>query len=162
VRHLLFLFIGTAACTGPGTYGDPTSDRQIPPRGSDDILTWLEAGYYKEWHCEDGPQPRGTRGGHNSNRICNNDLLYSAREGEGLFRVGAASVKEVFSSTSSTTIALYAVYRKVTPSEGGDSWYWYEGAADDVIANGEGDDTCTGCHARAARDFVFTIIPRTE
>jgi hypothetical protein len=160
MRCVAFFVLAAAACTtGPETLGDPLSDRQVPPRGSEDIEMWLDAGYYNDWHCEDGPQP-AREGGHGSNRICNNELLYDARNGNDLFPVGAASVKEVFSSSGA--IAARAVYRKVTATEGGDSWYWYEGAGDTIVANGEGEEICTGCHAGAARDFVFTIIPRTE
>jgi hypothetical protein len=27
-----------------------------------------------------------------------------------------------------------------------------------VIANGEGDGTCTGCHSRAPQDFLYTVV----
>jgi hypothetical protein len=146
-----------SGCTGPDSLGDSTTDRQIPPRGADDIYAWLEAGYHNDWHCEDEPQPKASV--HSSNRICNNDILYDAREGDGIWPVGAASVKEIFKDGS---IATYAVYRKVEAFEGGASWYWYEGNGDKVYANGEDEEGCTECHGTAPRDFVFTVIPRAE
>lgn len=153
----LLLVLGVAACTdGPDTLGDDPTSRQIPPRGSVDIATWLAAGYYKDWHCE--PEVHLARPGspHGANRICNNELLHDARDDEGTWPLGAASVKEVVRESS---IVVYAVYRKVEDAPGGDSWYWYEGLDDHVAANGQGDAGCTGCHSAAERDFVFTVVP---
>ena len=146
----------TACGDGPDSYGDDTTDLQVQPRGTNDILTWIEAGHYMAWNCEAAPHPARPPGAHGTNRICTNDAL-SAATGEGPYPVGAAAVKEVFNGTGG--IRLYAVYRKVEAAAGGDSWYWFEGSRDRVVANGEGDGTCTGCHGGAPRDFVFTVVP---
>jgi hypothetical protein len=152
----IFLALTLAACgDGPDTYGDDIADLQVPPRGVDDFLTWAEQGHYNAWACEPEAHAPRQPSGHGRNRICTNDAL-SAATGEGPYPVGAAAVKEVLGSDG--TIRLFAVYRKVEAVAGGDSWYWFEGSRDRVVANGEGDGTCTGCHAGAPRDFVFTVV----
>jgi hypothetical protein len=155
-RPCLVMMLALAACDdGPPSFGDPLDDPQLPARGTADLMTWLEAGHYLGWHCEPDRHPARPGSGHGANRICSNDALVASL-GEGPFPVGAAAVKEVFNSAGG--IRLYAVYRKVRDGAGGASWYWYEGLDDDVIANGEDDGTCTGCHGRAPRDFVYTIV----
>jgi hypothetical protein len=150
---LLLLLVGCS--DGPATVGDPLDDPQLPARGTDDMNAWLTAGHYKSWHCEAEPHPARPNSGHSANRICNNDVLHADDGSEGPFVVGAAAVKELYDGDR---IVGYAVYRKVTAGAGGASWYWYEAVGEDIIANGTDDDTCTGCHARAGRDFVFTRL----
>lgn len=136
------------------SYGDSLTDPQLPPRGNDDLLAWIDAGYYKAWRCEPAPHPQRSPSPHGVNRICNNELLTAA--GDGPFPVGAAAVKEIFARER---IAAYAVARKLTAGDGGDRWYWFEGSEDSVGASGQGLGGCTGCHELAARDFVFTVVP---
>jgi hypothetical protein len=154
VRSLLVLL---AACAGPTSLGDPLDDPQLPPRGSEDVMTWIEAGHYLDWTCETEVHPARAGSGHGPNRICSNDTLVGS-SGDGVFPVGAAAVKEVYTAgTPGEAIRLWAVYRKVEAASGGDSWYWFEGTRTNIVANGEGDGTCTGCHSSAPRDFVFTV-----
>jgi hypothetical protein len=158
-RLAVLAMLGAAACAGdpgPGSFGDPTDDPQVPPRGTDDILVWIDAGHYRSWHCEPEPHAPRSPSPHGRNRICSNDAL-AAATGDGAYPVGTAGVKEIFDANGS--IRQYAVYRKVTAGDGGDTWYWFEGNRGDVVANGEGDDTCTSCHSQAPRDFVFTVVP---
>ncbi|MGE0547125.1 MAG: hypothetical protein AB7O24_01595 [Kofleriaceae bacterium] len=149
------LLAGSACSKGPETYGDDLANVETPPRGYKDIVTWLEAGHYKAWTCQPEPHPAAPPSPHGANRICNNAILSGAAN-DGPFEVGAASVKEIYDRAG--RLSLYAVYRKVEPGAGGDTWYWYEGAGDEVVANGEGEDTCTDCHDRAPRDYVFTLV----
>lgn len=155
--HVVFL-IGLIGCSdpGPASFGDPIEDPQLPPRGAVDLPVWLEAGHYDAWSCESVAHPPRAGSGHGPNRICSNDALVAAADLDGVFPPGAAAVKEVFDGDGG--IAAYAVYRKLTETAGGASWYWFEGTRDDNVANGPGDDTCTGCHGQAPRDFVYTII----
>jgi hypothetical protein len=153
--YLCLCLIPLGCNDGPGSYGDDLTDPQVPARGHDDVMTWLAAGYYLSWTCEAAPHPPRSGSGHGPNRICSNDAL-SSFAGDGSFPVGAAAVKEVYGSAGA--IRLYAVYRKVTAEDGGDSWYWFEGKGGEVVGNGEGDGTCTGCHARAPHDFVYTVV----
>ena len=155
MRSALSLALLIGCTDGPASVGDPIDDPQLPARGADDIQTWIAAGYYKSWHCEPAPHPARPGSGHGENRICNNDLLHADAASEGPFPIGAAAVKEIYNGDR---IVQYAVYRKVEAGTGGASWYWFEGLGDDIVANGTDDDTCTGCHARAPRDFVYTRV----
>jgi hypothetical protein len=146
-----------AACgDGEASYGDPLDDPQLPPRGHADVLAWLEAKHYDSWRCEAEPHAARPGSGHSANRICSNAALVAGADDSGSFPAGSASVKELF--TSSGSFRGYAVYRKMRDEAGGNSWYWYESLGDDIVANAEGDDTCTGCHGRAPRDFVYTVV----
>src|SRR5262245_746303 len=128
---ILLLASGFAACgEGPASFGDNLDDPQLPARGADDMATWIASGFYENWHCESEPHPARSPSPHGRNRICNNDALQAAKSGDGPWPVGAASVKEIFGSSS--TIVNYAVYRKLEAGAGGDTWYWYEGHGDDV------------------------------
>jgi hypothetical protein len=153
-----FVLLATivSACAGPGSFGDPIDNPQVPPRGHDDIQAWIDDGFYMQWHCEPTPHPRRPPSPHGAmNRICSNDAL-AGSTGDGAFPIGAAAVKEVYGSDGA--INAYAVYRKMTERSDGDSWYWYEGSRDKTAANGQGEGTCVGCHSSAPRDFVFTIV----
>jgi hypothetical protein len=149
-----------SACTGdpgPASVGDPTDDPQLPPRGTDDLTTWIAAGHYQSWACEAEAHAGRAPSPHGRNRICSNTALETAT-GDGAYPMGAAGVKEIYDSAGA--IELYAVYRKIADGDGGATWYWFEGTRDDVVANGEGDSTCTSCHSHAPRDFVFTQVTR--
>lgn len=146
---------GSDGSDGQASYGDDPADQQLPARGSTDALDWLEAGFYLDWQCEPEPHAARALSPHGTNRVCNNDALRDAA-GSGSFPIGAASVKELYDGDD---IRLFALYRKVSSGEGGDTWYWYEGSRGDTAANGEGEGVCVGCHSRAPRDYVFTIVP---
>lgn len=152
VAFLISSLVLACGGDGPSTVGDALDDPQVPPRGSADVLTWIEARHYESWACEGAAHAGRPPSPHGQNRICINDALIGST-GDGAYPVGAAAVKEIFSGGE---ISLFAVYRKVTDGAGGQSWYWFEGNRDEVIANAEGDDTCVGCHSSAPRDFVFT------
>lgn len=145
-----------AGCTdsGPDSFSDDLDDPQVPARGTADAVAWLTAGHYQAWHCEATPHPGRPPSPHGTNRICNNDALHAAAS--GAFPAGSASVKEIYDGNA---IVAYALARKLTDGAGGNTWYWYEGNPDKVYANSQGAGNCTGCHAQAARDFVFTVVP---
>jgi hypothetical protein len=149
-----------AGCTedGMSSFGDNLSDPQLPPRGSADLPEWIAAGHYQAWRCEPVRHAGRSPSPHGTNRICSNDALHAAT-GRGDFPVGAASVKEIFDGDR---ISAYAVSRRTTTSTGGESWYWYEGNQGNAAANGQNLDGCTGCHGRAERDFVFTVVSVSE
>jgi hypothetical protein len=157
MRVVLLSLLGLAACAdAPKSLGDDLSDRQLPPRGSHDLSIWLEAGHYNEWHCEASVHPAAPESPHGPNRICNNDALHEAIDEEGDWPVGAAAVKEVFKGS---TLDFYAVSRRVESTPGAEGWYWYEGIGDEVYSDGQDIESCVGCHAGAARDFVFVVVP---
>ena len=159
-NFLLGVGLVFAACAddpGPATVGDPLDDPQLPPRGTVDLTTWIDAGHYLSWACEAEPHAGRTPSPHGRNRICSNTALETST-GDSPYPVGAAAVKEIYDSNEA--IRLYAVYRKVADGDSGDTWYWFEGTRDDVAANGEGVGTCVNCHSHAPRDFVFTQVTR--
>ena len=152
---LALLPLGCGGEPGPESFGDRIDQPQLPPRGSNDLTAWIDAGYYRAWNCEPEAHAARAPSPHGRNRICSNDVL-GASTGPGPYPVGSAAVKEIFDSSGA--ISIYAAYRKVADGDGGDTWYWFEGTRDDVAANGQGEGACTGCHSHAPRDFVFTAI----
>jgi hypothetical protein len=154
---LVGAFVLAGCDDGPPSFGDPLDDPQVPPRGSEDVVTWIEAGHYQSWACEASAHPPRGNGAHGTNRICSNDAIATS-SGSGPFPVGAAAVKELLDSRGA--ISQYAVYLKIEEGEGGDTWYWFEGKRGDVPFNGIGESTCTNCHRGAPRDFVFTVVTR--
>ena len=144
---------GDAADAGPVSVSDAGID--IPLGSQAEIEAWLKAGAYKDWACEASPHASRPGSGHSANRICSNGKL-SEDTGSGAYAVGAAGVKELFDSGGN--INGYAIYAKVKPAEGGDTWFWYERIGSSIIANGVGVSLCMGCHAGAPRDHVFTQV----
>jgi hypothetical protein len=135
---------------------DNVADPQLPPRDPAALQTWLSAGYYQAWHCEAAPHAGRPPSPHGTNRVCNNDALHAAAAGSGAFPVGAAAVKEVLNGSA---ITAYSAARKLRDSDGGGTWYWYEGNLSQTSTSGEGAAVCTHCHVQAARDYVFTVVP---
>jgi hypothetical protein len=148
----------TAACASPGTSVPEPDDTEhdlgeIPPQGRAALVAWLADGHYLSWNCEPDPHPARPPGAHGSNRICSNAAL--AGSSDGIYPVGAASVKELFSGGA---ITGFAVGRKVTTGSDAASWYWYEAFGTNVVADSVGAGLCAGCHAGAPRDNVFTQV----
>ncbi|MEQ1503681.1 MAG: hypothetical protein ABMB14_15690 [Myxococcota bacterium] len=149
--------------SGSPTTADPS---QVPPQGYAAIDAWIQDGVYEGWHCQADVHPPSAISPHGPNRICSNDA--ASGHGDGEYPVGAASVKELYDSTS-TTIVGYAVATHVTAGTSGDTWYWYEQVppgtvitgltidANGVVADGLGDSgqamtLCVSCHAAAGAD----------
>lgn len=143
-------------CTDSDPRSDALDDPQLPPRGADDLMTWLDAGHYQAWSCEAEPHEPRAPSAHSANRICSNDAVAGAAN-TARYPVGAASVKEIFDSQG--TLFAFAVSRRVGTGTNGDSWYWFEGTRDTTYADGEGAGGCIGCHG-TAHDFVFTLVAR--
>ncbi len=124
-------------------------DDQSPPITHAELVPWLADGAYQTWACEAEAHPARPPGAHRINRICSNTLL--SMTAAGAYPVGAASVKELVQDGAVTG---YAVVRKVTTT----AWYWYEAYGDNVLAEGRSITVCTGCHAGAPRDLIFTRV----
>jgi hypothetical protein len=151
---------GTPTLDMSGDLGSQ-SDPQLPPTGAAALKPWLDAGYYKSWHCEAQPHPRRGVGAHESNRICSNDVLSAAGAGE--YPVGAAAVKELWDS-GLTRVTGYSVYRKLEPGDC-NSFYYYEGSGGPSAYDGKGEPVCVGCHQAASpssnpvgHDCVYTQV----
>jgi hypothetical protein len=175
---------GFAGCTGchsaagadddhPGAgdfvYFQTKDEAQLPPVGDvAELETWLAAGYYLNWKCEDEPSVK-TDGAaaihvHPKNRICVNDRLASGAGSNGEWPAGVAAVKELYGDTADGGVMTSAVlYSKINSASGeGDGWFWFAGEG----STGFGIPGCTGCHSAAgsdndhpgAGDFVYNRV----
>jgi hypothetical protein len=141
------------------------------PQGATAVEAWLSAGSYKSWHCEAAAHEARMPSPHGFNRICSNDLVASNATGTGVWPKGAAAVKELLASATSTTPVGYAFYTKTAAdSANGTNWYWYERVPADsvaphdaagVVADGMGAtgpalSICVGCHGAAGSDVAHT------
>jgi hypothetical protein len=149
----------------------PESDRaQTPPREDTELEAWLAAGTYRQWSCETDVHASRSPSPHGFNRICSNDAIRRNATAAGDWPVGAAAVKELYSSATAGAPFGYSVYLKTAAdSAGGDNWYWYERLPPKSLFSGLGVGACTGCHSSAgrsasstpspgSRDFVFTPV----
>jgi hypothetical protein len=146
-----------AACADPPrSFGDPTGDPELPPRGEADLEPWIRTGHYLAWACE--PVPVDVRPGsphRPQTRTCSNQLARTPGTGE--LPVGAATVKEMYDDAG--RIMGYGVSRKVEAG-GAEGWYWYERLRDrNPNADGMNEGSCPACHEGATRDFTFVIVP---
>lgn len=159
-RWILFLLWSFGGCGGseeppPGT-GRP-GDAQTPPTTSSaDIAAWIETGVYRAWHCEVALHPARPSGAHGENRVCSSPLLSSTTSTATEFPIGAASVKEL--GDGSGNVIGYAVAVRTVQGQGGAGWLWYERIGQGSAIIGQGHGGCIGCHAQAARDYVFTEV----
>ncbi|HVZ71320.1 MAG TPA: hypothetical protein VHJ20_03005 [Polyangia bacterium] len=162
------LFAGAAGC------GSDAKSGAALPQGATAVEAWLSAGSYKQWHCEPAVHAARSPSPHGFNRICSNDLVASNATGTAAWPQGAAAVKELLASATSTTPVGYAFYTKTAAdSAAGANWYWYERVPTDsdvphdangVVADGMGSSgpaqtICVGCHAAAGSDAAHTPSP---
>jgi hypothetical protein len=167
-RWLNLLLVALAACNGGNgpapdasagpepDAGAPAGDPQLPPQGQAALEAWLKAGFYKDWTCEDGIRDKRLNGAHGRHRICSNRGLIESLD--GLYPVGAASVKEMYEADDRPN--GFAVGIKVAAGADGNSWYWYERTGTSPtsrpVADGVGAKLCgPDCHVKAPRDHVF-------
>ena len=167
--------MAASACGGDdGSDGDKEATgavSQTPPMGAAAVEQWLQTGAYKSWHCEAAPHMFRSPSPHGFNRICSNDLISQNASGKGVWPKGAAAVKELHASATSTTPVGYAVYLKTADdSAAGVNWYWYERVpldsaaphdatgvvADGMGASGTANTICVGCHSAAGLDAAHT------
>ena len=163
--------------TPVSTATDASAD--TPPMGGANVEAWLATGAYKAWASEPAIHASRTPSPHGFNRIYSNSLisLIAATDaGTSVWPVGAAAVKELYTSVTDTTPVGYAVYLKTADDTdaGGAAWYWYERVPltstaphDDagVVADGLGTGTtpaysiCVNCHAAAGSNAMHTPSP---
>jgi hypothetical protein len=133
--------------------GQASFDPQRPPAETKQVEAWLARGFYKDWLCEDEPTAKTdgapaihVHGG--KSLVCTNALLArTERAGDDEYPEGVASVKEIVDAAGKVTLTAVAV-KIADQSDGGEGWYWYEGAR----YSGVGISTCTGCHGAAGAD----------
>lgn len=154
----------TAACTPPATGGDGgVADGgavdQTPPEGDADMQAWLDEEHYVDWTCQPAIGDAHAASPHGRRRICHNDALATALDGEPL-PVGSAVVKEIYNDADER--AGTAVLLKVGDGTGGDSWYWYERTGVITVTDGRDAIGCVGCHEGAesegGREMVYVTV----
>ena len=156
----------------------PRDDETVPPIEDRGALTaWLARKYYLNWTCEAAPHASRSAV-HSRLRVCRNDALEHP-PASGEYHVSAAAVAELFDASDS--LIGHAALARVLPDPRAKGWYFYErftpsaAAAllltlepDGTLADGPGDaggnaqTLCAGCHAGAARDFVYGANGATQ
>ena len=146
----------TTAGTDSDTGTDTDGVGDLPING-DDAKAWLEANSYSGWEAESAVHAATLGSPHGDVKIfVNAKLATSLGAANTAHPVGAASVKELYENDA---LIGWAYYVKIqADSANGDGWYWYEITNDSVVADGNGDATCTGCHA-AGVDYVRIGYP---
>jgi hypothetical protein len=170
--------VAIVACSSNSTSNNPDSSAasETPPMGAAKIQPWLASGAYKSWNCEPAVHTARSPSPHGFDRICMNDVLASNATSTAPWPAGAAAVKELYASLSSTTVMGYAVYLKTEAnSAGGANWYWYEnvplssafppdssrsdGVVDGLGTTGDALTVCIACHAAAGSNAAHTPSP---
>ncbi len=177
-----------AAC-GAGDVAPPpllaAENPQTPPTAAAPLEAWLHTGAYKRWHCEATVHGAPSPSVHGIARICANDALASAVDGDAAWPAGAAAVAELYARATDAAPAGFAVAVKTqADSAGGAGWYWYARVplaeavlphdAHGLAADGTGEavpqlGACVQCHRSAGsdpahtpralgRDLVFTPV----
>jgi hypothetical protein len=139
----------------------PTPDDGIPTDGAA-LFAYLQTGAYRRWAGESAVFPTRAPHGRGTRTYLNGLFLRSLAAGAASHPRGAASVKEIYAADR-TTLRGWAVEVKVADASGeGEGWYWYEvlGTAPGTrpVADGVGEEICTGCHA-AGDDFFAGTFP---
>ncbi len=155
----------TAACSTPppdeadAGSGDAGSIDQNPPEGDAALQAWLADELYLDWTCQPSVGPGADSSIHGRRRICHNDVLAAALDGEPL-PVGSAVVKELYNDNDERQGT--AVLKKVAEGSTGASWYWYERIGVVVTADGKDAAACTVCHAFAedegGREMIYVDV----
>ena len=99
------------ALVGCGSSGGGSA-AQVPLEGASAVEAWLQAGDYKQWHCERAVHEARSPSLHGFNRICSNDAIANGATGTAAWPAGAAAVKELYATATATTPMGYAVYHK--------------------------------------------------
>src|SRR4051812_36675170 len=100
---LLLGVVAAALIGGCGNGGGGDDESQVPPTSSAaDIDAWIAEGHYKEWACEDKEHEARSPSPHGFNRICSNDVLSAAGDGE--YPVDSAGVKELWDAAGGKVV----------------------------------------------------------
>ena len=131
---------------------------QTPPTDAQELEAWITAGSYAtDWLCEsEASEPRGDSP-HGPNRICVNNVVSTSTSTEDSdWNIGAATIKELYTTVSDAAPFGHLVSLKANvDSEDGANWFWYA-----PNGNGFGLDGCIGCHdgttdtSSVSRDYI--------
>jgi len=133
------------------------------PTSGPEMLAGLRAGNYLDWTSESALHP--PVGPHFQQVLTyfNEPLLASLAAGDPSHPAGSASVKELYDN-SGKLAGWAAMVKTQDDSDGGMSWYWYEGFGDSISFSGFGLGICTSCHdseyrGLPSKDFVLSPYP---
>lgn len=134
----------------------------IPTAGAE-MLAWLQDGNYLDWTSESALHPPVGPHFHQVLTYFNDPLLASLAAGNPSHPAGSAAVKELYGNGGELA-GWAAMVKTQDDSNGGMSWYWYEGFGDSISFSGFGLGVCTGCHGGEYRglpskDFVLSPYP---
>lgn len=170
--RLSFASMASIIVFGCGSPSPPifNGDPQTPPNtGFATIEPWLNAGFFKSWHCRDWAFIAVPPHGEHVN--CSNNLLSAAGPGE--FPVGSAAILAYVDPTDpgpNPRFDGYLVSLHTQAGTTGDTWYWYERRTGVVAPTTDGQGSagpplkCVGCHmnagssGNAGHDFVYSQI----
>ncbi|WP_146662519.1 hypothetical protein [Enhygromyxa salina] len=137
--------------------GDGDGDAAVPSNAAE-LLPFLEAESYAGFAAESAVHAATGASPHGDVRVFINATLDgSLADGNAAHPVGSAAIKELYMNDARVGWAV--MVKTQADSDGGNGWYWYEIMNDSVIADGNGDMTCTGCHAGTGNDFFSTVYP---
>lgn len=137
--------------------GDMAAPVFDAPIESDALFKFLQDKKYSTFAAESMMHP--SSGPHGQVRTFVSDKITAAVVQGSAFPIGAATVKELF--TSDGTLRGWAVSVKVNDEGGVEDWYWYENFSvtqNQPVADGTDETLCSGCHM-AGQDMVLTTFP---
>ncbi|MFN0179555.1 MAG: hypothetical protein ACKVZ0_12215 [Gemmatimonadales bacterium] len=162
-KTFILATLATAGCSGSTTEPPPPPIVGGVPTTAPELFRWLEAGQYRGFARESAAHP--SAGPHPVNVIAylNGTLHQSLEAGTPRHPIGAAAVKELFSTAGA--LRGWAVMVKIRDDrQDGSAWYWYEVLSRDPSREnnpdfaGVGLTLCSGCHA-SGRDFIRIPFP---
>lgn len=151
----MVLVLLLSACSGDDDAGTamPGTD-QRPPSDPMMIGAWIDGGAYLRWDCEPARHPAATPSPHGDNRICWNTTVTEARGGSGMWPAGATAVKEQYDGAG--VLGSISLTTRTTDAESPAAWFYWRRAGGVVSHATAGEAFCSGCHADAPRDFVWS------
>jgi hypothetical protein len=142
----------------------PKRDTDAAPTDAAAARAWLLAFAYRTWPPQTELRATGEHGGE---RLFFNNLLAASWQAKATEHpIGAAAVRELYSSDL-RTLKGFALMVKTGPSGTvGEGWFWFEmfGTTEDATTTvaEHGARVCVGCHAHAV-DFVHSPdTPRAD
>lgn len=140
--------------------GDGDGDGDEVPANAAELLPWLEAGEYLDFPAESQIHGQTGASPHGDVRVFINETLDASLAADNESHPeGSAAIKEIYGSDGSTLAGWAVSVKTQADSAGGEGWYWYEILNGSVLADGNADPTCNGCHMNTGVDFFSSIYP---
>lgn len=176
IRRFVLFFVLAGFWAGCGEDTETArSDTKMPsdagiasnvPTNTEALLSWLQAGEYKNWASESAPHASenhmwpegGPEGRPDVLTYMNEPLTRSLDSGDGAHPVGSAAVKEHY-VTDGDEVMMWTVMVKLEADSGdGEGWYWAMGNPMGVMEPADPVSRCADCHSQG-NDFVTTSYP---